>query len=166
MLFRSPGSLAVAIRADAAGRGLLARADCRTSPTRVSSRHAETALGQLRPHVLPQPGIQEFTWSPRLTCVGDGPRLCRAGGLGSLAWCCGSTRGSRCWGLVLIPSPSSATIGPGSGPDSESHGLRHSCVDRVSLTRQHLSPSGLVVLHLELELKLLLLVPKEDHQGK
>ena len=72
---------------------------------------------------------------------------------GALAWCCGSTRGSRCWGLVLIPSPSSATIGPGSGPDSESHGLRHSCVDRVSLTWQHLSPSGLVVLHLELELK-------------
>ena len=40
------------------------------------------ALGQMRPHVLPQPGIQEFTWSPRLTCVGDGPRLCRAGAIG------------------------------------------------------------------------------------
>jgi hypothetical protein len=41
----TPGSLAVAIRADAVGRGLLARADCRTPPLRVASRHGETAGG-------------------------------------------------------------------------------------------------------------------------
>ena len=70
-----------------------------------------------------------------------------------LACGCGPTRGSRCWGLVLIPPPSSATIGRGSAPDSRSHGLCHSSVCSIVLTWQHLSPSGLTVLHLELGLK-------------
>jgi hypothetical protein len=34
-----------------------------------------------------------------------------------------------------------------------SHGLPHSCVDRISWTWQHRSPFGREVLHLELELK-------------
>ena len=33
---QTPGSLAVAVRPDTSGRRLLARADCRTAPTRVS----------------------------------------------------------------------------------------------------------------------------------
>ena len=66
---------------------------------------------------------------------------------------CGPTHGSRCWALASTPSPSSATTGRGPGPDSRFHVLRHSCVDRISYTWQHRSPSGPVVLHLELELK-------------
>ena len=70
------------------------------------------------------------------------------------ASCCGPTRGSRCWGLAPTPWPSSAANGRGPGPGSRSHVLRHSCVYRISLAWQHRSPSGLAVLHLELELKL------------
>jgi hypothetical protein len=40
------------------------------------------ALGQMRLHVLPQPRIQECARPPRLTCVGCGPHLCRAGATG------------------------------------------------------------------------------------
>ena len=76
------------------------------------------ALGQMSLYVLPQPRIQECARPPRLTCVGCGPHLCRAGATGVASRGVGSTRCSRCWGRVLIPSPSSATIGPGSGPDS------------------------------------------------
>lgn len=38
-----------------------------------------TALGQLRPHVLPQPGIQEFARPPRLTSSSRRQGLRRAG---------------------------------------------------------------------------------------
>ena len=48
---------------------------------------------------------------------------------------------------------SSGANGHGPGPRSTSHGLRHSCVDRISLAWQHRSPSGPAVVHLELELK-------------
>ena len=110
------------------------------------------ALGQLRPHILPQPGIQEFAGAPWLTGSGRRLDLRRAGTIGRPTDC-GSARGSRCWGPAPTPSPSSAANGRGPGPGSRSHGLQHSCVDRISLTWQHLSPSGPVVLHLELELK-------------
>ncbi len=43
------------------------------------------ALGQLRPHVLPQPGIQEFARSPWLTGSGGRQRLRRAGPIGAAA---------------------------------------------------------------------------------
>jgi len=43
--------------------------------------------------------------------------------------------------------------GRGPGPGSRVHVLRHSCVCRISFAWQHRSPSGLEVLHLELELK-------------
>ena len=49
-------------------------------------------------------------------------------------------------------------IGRGPAPGLRFHVLRHSCVDRISLAWQHRSPSGPVVLHLELELK-------ESHGG-
>ena len=40
-------------------------------------------LGQLRPHVLPQPGIQEFAGSPWLTGSGGRQRLRRTGAIGA-----------------------------------------------------------------------------------
>ena len=58
------------------------------------------ALGQMRPHILPQPGIPGVSavvaadglgWPPvcdRWMPDRDGP-----------AWRCAPTRGSRCWGL-------------------------------------------------------------------
>ena len=67
---------------------------------------------------------------------------------------CGPTRGSGCWALASTPSPSSATNGRGPGPGSRFHVLRHSGVCRISFAWQHRSPSGLEVLHLELELKM------------
>jgi hypothetical protein len=72
----------------------------------------------MRLHVLRQPRIQECARPPRLTCVGCGPHLCRAAAVGVASRGVCSTHGSRCWGRLLIPSPSSATISPGSGPDS------------------------------------------------
>ena len=118
------------------------------------------ALGQLRPHVLPQPGIQEFARSPWLTGPGGRQRLRRTGTIAvGRSSRCGRTRGSRCWALAPTPSPSSAANGRGPGPDSRSHVLRHSSVCRISLAWQHRSPSGLAVLHLELELKELKLMP-------
>ena len=112
------------------------------------------ALGQLRPHVLPQPGIQEFARPSRLT--GSAGRLacvpCRPDRVGRASRC-GPTRGSRCWALAPTPSPSFATNGRGPDPNSRFHALRHSCVDRISFSWQHRSPSGREVLHLELELK-------------
>jgi len=56
----------VRIRASEASGNLLGRA----------------ALGQLRPHVLPQPGIQEFARASGLTGSGGRQRLCRAGTIG------------------------------------------------------------------------------------
>ena len=41
------------------------------------------ALGQMCPHILPQPGVEEFARSPRLTGPGGRQRLCRAGPIGS-----------------------------------------------------------------------------------
>ena len=70
-----------------------------------------------------------------------------------LSPCCGPTRGSRYWERVPTRSPSPGVNGRGSGPGSRSHGLQHSSVCNILLSWQHLSPSGLAVLHLELELK-------------
>jgi hypothetical protein len=118
----------------------------------------------------PQPAMSVHTARAR------GPRACAvavADGLGRSptcapcrhdrggpAWCYEPPRGSWCWGLAPTLWPSSAANGHGPGPNSMSHGLPHSCVDRLSLTWQHRSPSGPVVLHLELELKLYSLVKK------
>ncbi len=41
----------------------------------------------------------------------------------------------------------------GAGPDSWSHGLSHSGVERIVFAWQHRRPFGLVVLHVGLELK-------------
>ena len=40
------------------------------------------ALAQVCPDVLPQPGVQEFTWSPRLTGATGRQCVCRAGPIG------------------------------------------------------------------------------------
>ena len=101
-------------------------------------------LGQMRPHRRPQPR------DPRVCAIAAADRLDRGGP----AWCGGPTRGSGCWGPVSTPSPSSGANDRGSGPDSRSHGLPHSSVGSSSLAWQHRSPSGPVVLYLELELKL------------
>ena len=39
------------------------------------------ALGQMRPHALPEPRVEECARPPRLTCAGCGPRLCGAGAI-------------------------------------------------------------------------------------
>ena len=45
---------------------------------------------------------------------------------------CGRARGSRCWAFGPALLPSLAANGPGAGPSSPSHALRHSGVYRVS----------------------------------
>lgn len=65
----------------------------------------------------------------------------------------GPTRGSRGSGYVPRSALSFGATGPGSGQDSRSHVLRHSGVGMIPFAWQHRSPSGLEVLHLELELK-------------
>ena len=66
---------------------------------------------------------------------------------------CARVRDSRCWARVPTPWPSPASKSLGTGPSSGSHVLRHSCAYRISFAWQHRSPTGRVVLHLELELK-------------
>jgi hypothetical protein len=109
------------------------------------------AFRQMRPHLLPQPGVQKFTGSPWLT--GSGGRLDRrrTGTIGA------APRG--------VAGPLAAH-GAGGPPQhrrhcpqrmavcqAQAHGLRHSYVYRISFAWQHRSPSGREVLHLELELK-------------
>ena len=79
------------------------------------------------------------------------------GPTGSPAWCCVPTRDSRCWEPAPTLTPVSSTNGRRPGSGSRSHGLLHSSVCSIVLTWQHLSPSGPLVLHLELELKPLLI---------
>ena len=76
---------------------------------------------------------------------------------GGLACGCEPTRGSRCWGRVPTPSPSSDASGRRPGPDSRSHALPYSSACNISFAWQHRNPSGPVVLHLELEIKVCLI---------
>ena len=71
------------------------------------------------------------------------------------ASCYGRIRGTGCWALGprLAPARVATRLGP--DPDSRSHGLPHSSVCNISFAWEHRSPSGPVVLHLELEFKVL-----------
>lgn len=69
--------------------------------------------------------------------------------------------GSRGSGHVPRSALSFGATDPGSGQDSRSHVLRHSGVGTIPFAWQHRSPSGLEMLHLELDLKDLILVPQE-----
>jgi hypothetical protein len=70
--------------------------------------------------------------------------------------CFGLPRDSGCLGGRPRSGPSRGANARGSGPDSRSHGLPQLLVDTISCAWQHHSPSGLAVLHLELELKQLI----------
>ena len=70
----------------------------------------------------------------------DGPASCYA-----------RIRGTGCW--ALGPRPARVATRLGSGPDSSFHGLQHSSVCSIVLSWQHPSPSGPLVVYLELELK-------------
>jgi len=112
------------------------------------------ALSQVYPDVLPQPGGHEFPRPPRLTCPGCCQCLRRAGPIESAPrYVAGQLTAHGAGGRAPTPTPSSSANGRGPDPGSRSHVLQHSCVYRISLAWQHRSPSGLEVLHLELELK-------------
>ena len=67
--------------------------------------------------------------------------------------CCAYVLGSRCWARSPTLWPSLATKSLEPGPRSGFHVLRHSYAYSHVWTWQHRSPTGCVVLHLELELK-------------
>ena len=90
------------------------------------------------------------------------PQPCRPD-TGGPSSCCAPTRGSRCWARVPRPWPSLVANGLGRARGSGFHVLCHSCVGRILFAWQHRSPSGLVVLHLELELKRPFLQPTQPH---
>ena len=60
-----------------------------------SNLFGRAALGRLCPDVVPQPGIQEFARSPRLTGPRQRQGLCRVGPIRSPAPRCGLVRGSE-----------------------------------------------------------------------
>ena len=103
------------------------------------------ALGQVGPDILPQPRVEEFARSPASV-----PGWHDTGGPASR---CAPTRGARCWARDPRPWPSRVANSLGRARGSGFHVLRHSCVCRISFAWQHRSPFGLVVVHLELELK-------------
>ena len=133
-------------RIDRLGREMLAHV--------VRIRVSESLGNLLRRAALPQPGIREFARSSRLT--GPSSRQCRrrAGPIGSASRGVASRLAADgAGGIAPTRWPSSAANGRVPGPGSRSHGLPHSSVCNMSLAWQHFSPSGPVVLHLELELK-------------
>ena len=129
----------VRIRASEASGNLLGRA----------------ALAQVGPDILPQPGIQEFARPPRLT--GSGGRLClrRAGAIGAAPRrVAGQLAAHGAGRSSQHPRhrPQRMAVGQPQTQGLTFFGTHVSC--SIVLAWQHRSPSGPVVLHLELELKL------------
>jgi hypothetical protein len=132
----------------------------------VSACRQETRGGTVRPSVRasrPPPAAPAHTATardPGVCGVAGADRRARRSGpvpyrreRGGPAWGGGPTRGSRCGGRVPTLGPSSGAKGQGPGPRSPSHGLPHSCVERIALAGQPRSPSGPAVWHWEFELK-------------
>ena len=108
-----------------------------------------TPLRPMRPHVLPPPRVEKLPWSSRVLRTSGGVTLRRTRPIGRPQVVFRVP--SRLTGLGHVPT--SAPSFGANGPGSRSHGLRHSGVCTILFAWQHQSPSGLVVLHLELELK-------------
>ena len=144
------------------------RAPRRASRSRaVCACHQDTRVGGVRPSAQassPESAVSGHTATARdpgvcATAVADRPGLppvsapCRPDRVGPASWC-GHIHGSGCGGLGPRSALACVVTGPGRGPDSWLHVRQHSSVSSCLFAWQHLSPSGPVVLHLELELKL------------
>jgi hypothetical protein len=113
------------------------RQDTRVGGTPQSVRASRRQLGL---HLAPQPGIQECAGSPGLTGSGGRLDLRRTGAIGvALRRVAAQYPRHRSERMAVR--------------QAQNHGLQHSSARSIVLAWQHRSPSGPVVLHLELELK-------------
>jgi hypothetical protein len=113
------------------------------------------ALSQVGLDVLSEPGIQGFTPPSRQTRSGGHLRLIRAGAIGAVRSGSWLLDGSGYSGFIPGSAPSFGANTRGSGPRSRSPVFPHSGVDRIEFAWQYRSPYGLVVLHLEVKVKML-----------
>ena len=151
----------------AACRGAAHRAPHRSSqPRGVCASSQDTRVEAVRQSARASSLVPDVSGH---TATAKGPRVCATAAADGLGWppgfercrhdrdgpasSCGRIRGSGCWAPGPRPAPARAAMLTGSDPDSRSHGLPHSSVCSLCLLWQHRSPSGPVVLHLDLELQ-------------